>query len=251
MISNYVVEFIDVCKLFGQVEALRNINFKIKKGEIHALLGPNGAGKTTLLRIMCGIIRPSMGRVRILGRSSTDPALRGKIGYMPQVTAGYHNLSAWDNVKIFAELAGIGTDFFEKQAYSLFRLLRLEEKIHATFDEMSSGEQRAVSLIRSIIIGNEILLLDEPTSGLDLERARIVRNLIAKLQNMGRTIILSSHIVTDVEELAEKVLILKRGELLFKGKKNDLITRFASNEGLEKALLKAFGKQLDTSRIVM
>ncbi len=126
----------------------------------------------------------------------------------------------------------------------------MEEKIDTSFDQLSSGEQRAVSLIRAVIIGNEILLLDEPTTGLDLERARIVRNLISRLHGEGRTIMLSSHIVTDIEELAERIAVLKKGAILFYGRKEQLIQKYAPGQNLEQALLEAFDKQLNPQPVL-
>ena len=250
MNSLKAIELVNICKKFSHVIALRNITLKMEKGGIFALLGPNGAGKTTLLRVLCGIVRPSKGMALVLGKNPNDPFLRGKIGYLPQTTAGYHNLSAWENIKIFAQLAGIEYTRFQERANSLFKELRLEEKIDTNFDQLSSGEQRAVSLIRAVIIGNEILLLDEPTTGLDLERARIVRNLISRLHGEGRTIILSSHIVTDIEELAERIAVLKKGTILFYGRKEQLIQEYAPEQNLEQALLEAFDRQLNPQPVL-
>ena len=245
MNSKNAIELEKVVKGFNHTIALNKISLNIERGGIYALLGPNGAGKTTLLRIICGILQPTEGKVLVLGKDPKDPSVIGKIGYLPQIVSGYHNLSAWENIKIFAQLASIKNDVFQKKADYLLEMLRLDDKTHLDFHRMSTGEQRAISLIRAIIIGSEILLLDEPTTGLDLERAKIVRNLISHLHEEGKTIVLSSHIVTDIEELAEKVAVLKEGNLLFDGRKEGLIERYAPSENLEQALLKAFGRQLD------
>ncbi len=114
MDSINAIELVNICKKFSHIIALRNITLKMENGGIFALLGPNGAGKTTLLRVLCGIVKPSKGMALVLGKNPSDPFLRGKIGYLPQTTAGYHNLSAWENIKIFAQLADIEYTTFKK-----------------------------------------------------------------------------------------------------------------------------------------
>ncbi len=232
----------NVHKHFRNVQALRGASFLVEKGTIHALLGPNGAGKTTLLRIIAGIIKPDYGQVIAFNMPPGSPELIGLMGYMTQNTVGYQNITAWKNVTLFAEIAGIDKQMINEKTEYLFSELEIMNLKSRKFKELSGGEKRTVNLIRTIIIGDKLLLLDEPTAGLDLERAAKVRKLIQKLSKEGRTILLSSHIVTDLENLSQYITILHSGKTIFTGTKEQAIDTFTTDEkrSLENALLNAF-----------
>ena len=242
MIPEYALIINNVYKSFDNVHALKGVSFNVKKNSIHALLGPNGAGKTTLLRIIAGIIKPDLGKVLAFNLSPGEPELIGNLGYMTQNTVGYQNVTVWKNVTMFAEIAGMNKEEIKEKTEMLFNELEVQNLANRKFKELSGGEKRTINLIRTILIGKKLLLLDEPTAGLDIERASKVRKLIQNLANNGSTILLSSHIVTDLENLSQYITIIHSGKTLFTGTKNEAVEQFSppGEKSLEAALLNAF-----------
>lgn len=219
-----VLEFNDVYKSIGTVNILNGITFSIKKG-ITAILGPNGAGKTTTLRCLLGLLKPESGEIKVYGKNIFDlpEHFRGQISFLPQDDAGYKTLTAKQNIEFFIDLMELDKKKATDQMYELFSMLEMDHVLEQKFSVLSGGEKRALGLIRAVIQNRDLIILDEPTAGLDLERAVKVRQLIQSLADEGKTIILSSHIVSDIEQLSNEIIIMKMGKIVMQISKEDLI----------------------------
>lgn len=240
--DNPAIKFSDVSKSLNFKQILSNIQFQAYAKQISALLGPNGAGKTTSLRILMGMMMPDSGSVEVLGHSIWNDAahIRQMIGFLPQENSGYKLLSAYENVEFMMKLKGLSKFEWEDEFFKICGQLNLEASIHKKWGVLSGGEKRAFGLARAILPNPEILVLDEPTAGLDLERSVAVRKLIQQQADKGKTILLSSHILTDIEELASRIIIITSGKIVSEGTKEDTITRYAPTGELNEALITAF-----------
>lgn len=220
----------DLRHTYGSQAALNGVTFEVDRGAIFGLIGPNGAGKTTLLRIMATLIEPSSGSVEIEGVSIADDPDRARrtVGYMSDQAGVYERLSVQEYLEFFAEASGLRAPSVVEAALELTDLHRLRDKLVST---MSKGMKQRLQVARVLINDPAILLLDEPASDLD-PRARIeLRDLLAELQAMGKTILLSSHILSDLAELCTSVAILDRGTLVDAGTMDDIRARLTESGG--------------------
>ena len=242
--NDYMVETHNLVKKFNGIVAVNNINLRVPKGSIYAFLGPNGAGKTTTIRMLLGIMQPTSGTILIDGKDiREDPRdIRGKIGFLPQVSAAYADLTPMQNIKFVVELNGIPFDSVQSKLDAYFTKLEFSrELLSKPFSKLSGGEQRAISFIMAAITDREFLILDEPTSGLDIARAKYIRSIIKEMVEEGKTVLLSSHIVSDLEELATHCGIIKNGFLVFQGRKEEIIEEFSPETKIfEDAIVEAF-----------
>ena len=203
---------------YGDVVALRDLNLEIPEGVI-GLVGANGSGKTTLLRLMLGLLHPTAGSMSVLGHDpERDPLeVRARIGYMPEGDCLPQDQTAADFVSYAAQLAGIPARESKRRASETLFLVGLEEERFRFLGDFSTGMQQRVKLAQAIVHDPELLLLDEPASGLDPEgRAQMLR-LINRLSDFGINVIVSSHVLTDIEQTCDWVVMLDAGELLRSG----------------------------------
>jgi ABC-2 type transport system ATP-binding protein len=204
-----VIEIKNLKKHFGKVKALDGISFDVKKGEIFGFLGPNGAGKTTTIRCMMDFLRPSSGKVNILGldarQSSVD--IKKRIGYLTSDLRLYDNWTGQDHIK-FLE------DIFKKasNAKDLAKRLGLNRKLK--FKNLSSGNKQKLGLVLALMFSPEIVILDEPTAGLDPLLQNTVYEIIKELQQKGSTIFMSSHNLAEVERICTRAAVIKNGKLV-------------------------------------
>ena len=252
--SDLIVETHQMSKHFKLLLAVDGVNLKIQRGKIYALLGPNGAGKTTTIRMLLGLLKPTYGNISVNGIDVVlnPKAIRGKIGLLPQVSAAYYDLTSMQNIKFILEMNGMPYEEVSQTLGSYFQTLEItHEMLNKPFSKLSGGEQRSISFIMAIITNKEFLVLDEPTSGLDIARAKYIRSIIKKLvEDEGKTILLSSHIVSDLEELADYCGILKQGKLIFQGKKEEIINAYAPDtQDFEDAIIEAFKTPVTGSHI--
>ncbi|MCH8906519.1 MAG: ABC transporter ATP-binding protein [Candidatus Heimdallarchaeota archaeon] len=231
-----------VHKEIDGVRILRGIDLSIQKGEVTALLGPNGAGKTSTIRIIVGLLKPTSGKVEVFGLRvpENQEIIRSKIGLLPQDNAGYKGLTARQNIEFMIELSGKKISDYRGRINSLLDRLDLSEVADKKWGVLSGGEQRAIGFIRAVLVGEEFLILDEPTTGLDLARAAIIRKLIQEQVNSGKTVLMSSHILTDLEELAKNIVIIKKGKIIKSGSREEIQNHFAKGLTLEDAIVAAF-----------
>ncbi len=209
----------DLHKSFGPVNALAGVSFTIDDGEIAALIGPNGAGKTTTLRTLCTVMKPSRGCVSVDGfdtvKNSRDVQMR--IGVLPDTRGLYPRLTAREHVRYFGNLHSLGGVDLEQRLDGLITTLGMGSFIDARGKGLSKGQTVKVALARALIHDPPNLLLDEPTNGLDVASSRMVRQLIHALRDQGRCVLFSSHIMQEVEALADRLIIICGGRVVADG----------------------------------
>ncbi|MGQ4912775.1 MAG: ABC transporter ATP-binding protein [Candidatus Thorarchaeota archaeon] len=229
-----VIETIDLVKVFDEgkkreVVALNGIDLQIRRGEVFGLLGPNGAGKTTLIRVLVGLLTPTSGTARVLGKDVTEDIeyIRERVALLPQEAGIYDRLTARENLIYYGGLYGIPEDELEKRAQKLLDTVGLLKKQDYQVKGFSGGMKRKVLVARALIIEPEIIFLDEPTTGIDTIGARVVRNLLKKLSTEDNlTIILTTHDLNEVTELCDRVGILNEGKLAAIGEPSELEDKF-------------------------
>jgi ABC-2 type transport system ATP-binding protein len=217
-----VIEIAGLRKAYGGSRILDGVDLTVRPGEIVALLGPNGAGKTTTVEIVEGYREPDAGAVRVLGEDARrgGPGLRARVGLMLQGGAGLEpRATARDLVRLYAALHDGARD-----PDALIELVGLATVAGTRVRRLSGGERQRLSLALALVGEPEVLLLDEPTAGMDPEARRATRNLIAALRSEGRTILLTTHDLGDVERLADRVAILHRGRIVAEGSPEELTT---------------------------
>ncbi len=204
---------------YGKVLAVRGISFEIPQGEVFGFIGPNGAGKSTTIKVLATLLKPDSGRVRIGGVDvPKDPmAIRRRIGYMPDFFGVYEDLSASEYLHFYAAAFQIPRSQRENTIGDVLKLTDLTEKAQAPVDSLSRGMKQRLGLARVLLHDPDLLLLDEPASGLD-PRARIeVRELLKALQGMGKTILISSHILHELAQLCTRIGIIEAGRMVTAG----------------------------------
>jgi ABC-2 type transport system ATP-binding protein len=226
-----IVEFAAVEKRYGKVHALRDADLGVPEGSVLGLIGPNGAGKTTSMLIMTSLLDRDGGRVRIGGIDpQRDPAaVRRHVGYMPDFFGVYEGVRTREYLDFFAATQRIRPAARPAVVADLLALVDLEEKADADVNTLSRGMKQRLSLARALIHDPELLVLDEPASGLD-PRARVeLRELIAELHRMGRTIVISSHILSELEGICTHLAVVDHGRILAQGSVGEVRSRlFAS-----------------------
>jgi ABC-type multidrug transport system ATPase subunit len=202
------VELQQVTKLFGRFAALRSVSAEFLSGRCYAIFGENGAGKSTLLRVVAGLARPTAGKVIFSGPAET---LRQRVGYVAHATMLYDEFSAMENLRYFGALYGIRHD--EKFAAAI-RSVGLDPGLERRAGDYSQGMRQRLSLARMLMHDPEILLLDEPFSNLDVASAREITLLIKRLRDAGKTILVVTHQVSNVADVADQSLLFSQGQLL-------------------------------------
>ena len=205
------------------VKAVDALTFGVARGEIIGLLGPNGSGKSTTLKMILGLLRPTSGEVRVLGAPATDTRTKERIGYLPEVTHLHGFLTPEETLDYYASLFGYPRATRRRRTAELLRMVGLEHAARRAVGGFSKGMARRVGLAQALVNAPELLILDEPTSGLDPVACREVKDLIADFAKLGMTVLMSSHLLGDVEDICDRVLILDKGELRAEGRVADLL----------------------------
>ncbi|MHC4617033.1 MAG: ABC transporter ATP-binding protein [Planctomycetota bacterium] len=206
-------------KYYGSLAALVDLDLTIKPGDIFGFIGPNGAGKTTTMRILATLLEPTRGSALIDGLNVTTDGkkVRRIVGYMPDFMGVYDDLKVFEYLEFFAAAFGIGPRKRESVVEGVLELTDLKSKRSALVDSLSRGMQQRLGVARVLIHDPKVLVLDEPASGLD-PRARIeIRELLRELKRMGKTIMISSHILSELEEICDHIGIIEHGRLVFSG----------------------------------
>jgi ABC-2 type transport system ATP-binding protein len=206
-------------KKYGNVAALDNLNLALKKGEVLGYLGPNGAGKTTTIRLLLGLIRPTSGTAKIFGKDTQRQAaeLHKNIAYVPGETSYWPNLTGAETWRLLANLHGSTDASYQKELIEKFEF-DPNKRVRA----YSKGNRQKIALIAALATRAELLIFDEPTSGLDPVMARIFRDEVRHAQQNGQTIFLSSHMLEEVEQLCDRVAVLRSGKLVETGTLDEL-----------------------------
>lgn len=226
-----VIEIHGLHKSFGSFEALHDINLNIRRGEVFGLLGINGAGKTTLIRILLGLLKPTNGSTSVFGLNPASEAIkiRRNASLLPQECQAYDYLTAWENIVYYGKMQSELPDHtIEQRARELINLIGLEGREGQLTKKFSGGMKRKVLVARAMVSDPELIFLDEPTTGIDVLGARTVRSLIKELSSEGKTIILTTHDLTEINDLCDRVGILVDGKLMALGKPSELEEKFRS-----------------------
>ena len=233
-----MIEVRGLTKRYGTVEAVKNLNLQIAQGEIFGFIGPNGAGKTTTIRILATLLAPSAGLVKIAGLSLGKDAerIRPLIGYMPDTFGVYEEMLVLEYLEFFAAAYGIRGPKRSQVVDDVLQLTELTQHRSAVIRDLSRGMQQRLGLARVLVHDPKVLLLDEPASGLD-PRARIeIRELVRELGRMGKTILLSSHILPELATLCTRIGIIEKGTLLFQGTVEEAIRAVGREQEVEVAV---------------
>ena len=206
----------DVVKRYGGFAAVDGLSFDVAQGEIFGFLGPNGAGKTTTLRMILDIIKPTSGRILVLGSTSAIP-VRRRIGYLPEERGLYRKMRAAETIAYFAKLRGVPAAQARAKAFELLDRFGLGKFAQARNEQLSKGMAQKVQLLATIAHDPELLILDEPFSGLDPINQQTLEDLIRELSGAGKTIIFSTHVMQHAERLCDRFLIIAGGKRRFLG----------------------------------
>lgn len=206
-----------------RVEAVRGVDFEVHSGEIFGLLGPNGAGKTTCIKMMLGLIFPMAGSIEIFGRSSGGPDVMRRVGYLPENPYVYQYLRPLEFLDLCGRLTGMDRATRARASEEMVERVGLAHAIDRPIGKFSKGMMQRVGLAQALLHDPELLILDEPMSGLDPIGRKEVRDLIIEQRDAGKTILFTSHILSDVEMLCDRVTILDRGLVTHAGRLDELL----------------------------
>ncbi len=222
-----IVETINLTKRYGELVALNNLNLTINEGDCFGFIGPNGAGKTTTIKILATLLKPSSGQANVAGLTVgfQNRQIRPVVGYVPDFMGAYEDMVVTEYLEFFAAAYNIHGAQRKKVVHDVLELTDLGYKATAEVNSLSRGMQQRLSVARVLLHDPRVLLMDEPASGLD-PRARIeMRELLKELRRMGKTILISSHILPELAEMCNVVGIIERGQLLFSGGVDEILRR--------------------------
>lgn len=203
--------------------ALKPLDLEVRRGEIFGLLGPNGSGKTTTLKLLLGLIFPTSGEALVFGRDATDVSKNERIGYLPEESYLYKFLDAEETLDFYGRLFDMPPDERKRRADMLIEMVGLGRDKKRQLKEYSKGMTRRIGVAQALINDPELVMLDEPTSGLDPIGTREMKDLIIDLKNRGKTVIMCSHLLADVEDVCDRIAVLHQGELKELGRVEDLL----------------------------
>lgn len=207
-----------------KVLALKALDLQVYRGEIFGLLGPNGSGKTTTIKLLLGLLFPTEGDALIFNQPASDVEKNERIGYLPEESYLYKFLNAEETIHFYGRMFKIPAAERTKRVNRLIDLVGISGAKHRQLREYSKGMQRRIGLAQALINDPELILLDEPTSGLDPIGTAEIKNLIRDLKDQGKTVVLSGHLLADMQDICDRIAILHRGELKEIGKVSDLLT---------------------------
>jgi len=228
--QNLVKKFRD--KARGEVCAVNRVSFCCRPGEVYGLLGANGAGKTTTLRMLATILKPSEGTATVAGHDVVrEPQqVRSNVGFLSTATALYGRLSALEMVEYFGRLYGLQETLLHKRIDSIFDRLEMNDYRDRRCDRLSTGMKQKVSIARTLVHDPAVMIFDEPTVGLDVMAARSIVGFIRECRDRGKTVIFSTHVMSEVEKLCDRIGIIHNGSLLAEGSLADLRQRFGIHD---------------------
>ena len=207
-----------------RVKAVQDMNLTVRRGEVIGLLGPNGSGKTTTIKMLLGLLHPTSGQIAVLGKRPTDVKLKERIGYLPEESHPYRFLNAEETLDFYARLFHIPKPERRGRIEALLEMVGLSAARFRPTGEYSKGMQRRVGLAQALINDPDLLILDEPTTGMDPIATRQIKDLILTLKKRGKTIILCTHLLGEVEDVCDRLIIMYGGKIRSEGAVDDLLT---------------------------
>jgi len=228
-----MIELEQVSKNFGSVHAVADLSLSIKQGELFCFLGPNGAGKTTTIKMLCGLLRPTRGRIRVAGFDlATDPVpARQVTGYIPDFPFLYDRLTAAEFFEFAGDLYGVDRKKVAQEMDASFERFGLEEYRHTLIKDFSHGLRQRLIYAVQLLHEPQVLFVDEPFIGLDPFSIRLIKDLLRAKARQGMTIFLTTHILALIEDMADRIGIIVEGRLVALGTKNELAARTANKDG--------------------
>ena len=234
-----MIEIKNLKKFFGKSEVLKDINLSIESGKVTAIVGPNGSGKTTLIKSILGLVKPTYGTIVVDGENiHNNFVYRNKIGYMPQIARYPENLTANELLSLVKELRSTA----DAGSSELIKSFKLSDEVEKPFKNLSGGTKQKVSAVIAFAFDPKIYFLDEPTAGLDPVSSSFFKDLVLKEKQNKKTIVLTSHIMSEVQELADEIVFLLEGEIRFKGTIESLL-RDQNETKLERAIAELMSQQ--------
>ncbi len=228
MADERVIEASNITKSYGKHLAVDDLSFEVCRGEIFAFLGPNGAGKTTTMRMILDILKPDSGAIAVLGGPLTEAA-KDRIGYMPEERGLYRNVQLLDLLTYLGMLKGMSASHAKKRAAELLGRVELGEYQKSKVSELSRGMQQKLQFIVTILHNPELIIIDEPFSGLDPVNTQVIKDMLFELSNNGATIVMSTHMMHQIEEMGDRLLMIDAGQQVLYGPVDEVRDRFAMN----------------------
>jgi ABC-2 type transport system ATP-binding protein len=230
-----MIEAVDLTKDFGEFTAVKDVSLYVAEGEVLALLGPNGAGKTTTVRMLGSILKPTRGYARIAGYDTVEEAksVRRVIGLLTEFPGLYLRMKGLDYLSFFGELQGVPTKIIRQRSEELLQRFELWEARDKQVGQYSKGMKQKLTLVRAMLHDPQVLFLDEPTSAMDPHSAKLVRDAIDNLRQEKRTIILCTHNLAEAEQLADRIAIIRRGQIIAQGTPAELKQRLLGDPLME------------------
>jgi ABC-2 type transport system ATP-binding protein len=217
-----------VSKSFGEVEAVKDVSFVVDSGEVFGLIGPNGAGKTTVIRMLMEIIKPDSGEIRIFSEPLQE-STKNKIGYLPEERGLYRKLTVSESLSYLAALKGASLSDTRARAKELLERTGMLPYQSKKIEELSKGMAQIIQFITTILHNPEVVILDEPFYGLDPVNTKLIKEFIAELKKQDKTIILSTHMMNEVEELCDRILMINKGQAVLYGELAEIKSRYRKN----------------------
>lgn len=229
MATDNVIEIRNLSKIYRdfwgrkKVQAVKSLSLDVHRGEVFGLLGPNGSGKTTTMKMLLGLLFPSSGEMRILGKPATDVSKNERIGYLPEESYLYRFLNADETLDFYGRLFNMSAADRARRSNELIEMVGLATARRRQLKEYSKGMTRRIGLAQALINNPELVLLDEPTSGLDPIGTREMKDLILRLKSEGKTVVMCSHQLADVQDVCDRIAVLYQGELKVLGRVDELL----------------------------
>jgi len=222
------VEVNHITKTYGNRAVVDDVSFTVNQGEILGLIGPNGAGKTTTIRMIMDIIKPDSGDIKIMGEKLTEVS-KNSIGYLPEERGLYRKLNVIDSVIYFASLKGMDSQTARKRADDLLKRVEMLPHKNKKIEELSRGMGQIIQVIVTVIHDPKLIILDEPTASLDPVNAQLLKDMMLELRNQGKSVIMSTHRMNEIEELCDRILMINRGQVVLYGGLAEIKSKFRNN----------------------
>lgn len=222
------IEVKQISKWYGEFQAVKDLSFDVNRGEIFALLGPNGAGKSTSIRMILDIIKPDSGNISVLGNQMND-SIKNRIGYLPEERGLYKNVKVIEMMAYLGRLKGLSKHDAKSRAMALLEQLELAENANNKVDELSKGMQQKVQFAVTVMHSPELIIVDEPFSGLDPVNRLVIKGLLEDLRENGAAIVMSTHQMNQIEEMADRMLMISQGQRKLYGEVDAIRMEYAQH----------------------